>query len=340
MADRVCTDKVILSIIEGLMPILIDQVMMNDVKMVLYMHLANYQIYEEETALSVDVDMTEEFLRQYLINMRMEGCTEGSISNYRNNIQNMLAYVNKNITDITYYDLKKYLAYGKLVRKWGDRTYNGKLITMRGFFGWLYKEDMLADNPAKKLKETKVEQKIGPTLMPEQREEVRCSCETELELAICDLLYTSGIRVSEMCALNKKDIDFSNMRAIVYGKGKKEREIYFNGQAKVHLKRYLKSRTDDNEALFVIPRKPYNRMSTGTVRNILKRVKSRNGELEDVILTPHVYRRSVGTDMINKGAPLELVAEKLGHVRLDTTKKCYAKIARATVQQAHQKYVS
>ena len=191
----------------------------------------------------------------------------------------------------------------------------------------------------KKLKETKVERRIGPTLKPEQREEVRCACENELELALCDLLYTSGIRISELCQLDKKDIDFTNMKAIVYGKGRKEREVYFNGQAKVHLARYLETRKDDNPALFVSSRKPYRRISDQTIRNMLKKIKERDKDLEAVVLTPHVFRRTIGTDMINKGAPLELVAEKLGHVQLDTTKQCYAAIARATVQQAHNRYV-
>ena len=303
------------------------------------MTLANLQIFKEETALSVDLDLTDDYLDQYLLSMRLDGCTEKSIYNYKNGLRNMLDYVNKNIKDITYMDLKRYLAYGKLVRQWKDRTYNSKLIAIRSFFGWLYEEDMLPDNPAKKLKETKVERRMGPVLNPEQREEVRCACESELELALCDLLYTSGIRISELCRLNIQDIDFTTMRAVVYGKGRKEREIYFNGQAKVHLERYLESRDDDNPALFVSTNKPHNRLSDQSIRNILKKIKQRDKDLETVILTPHVFRRSVGTDMINKGAPLELVAEKLGHVQLDTTKQCYASIARATVQQAHAKYV-
>ena len=129
-----------------------------------------FQIFKEETALSTELDRTNEYLMQYLLNMRLTGCTDGRIQNYLNTLRNMLAYVNKNVVDIEYADLKKYLAYGKLVRAWKDRTYNSKLITIRSFFAWLYEEDMLPNNPAKKLKETKVERRIGPTLKPEQRE--------------------------------------------------------------------------------------------------------------------------------------------------------------------------
>lgn len=303
------------------------------------MTLNNIQMYKEETALSVDVDRTEEYIKGYLLQMQLNGCTEGSIYNYKRTIRNMFEYINKGVMDIGYPDLKGYLAHGKIIKKWSDRTYNSKLIMIRGFFGWLYEEDLIPNNPAKKLKETKVERRIGPTLKPEQREVVRCACANELELSLCDLLYTSGVRVSELCRMNIEDIDFSNMRAIVYGKGRKEREVYFTGQAKMHLERYLESRDDDNHALFVSARKPHKRIGTQTVRNIMHRIKERDPELNDVVLTPHVFRRTVGTDMINKGAPLELVAEKLGHVQLDTTKQCYAAIARSTVQQAHNKYV-
>lgn len=339
MAEQLNIDQVIRDLVDGLSTVIEEQKRLEDAKMVLYMHMHDLQIFKEETALSTEIDCTDEYFRQYLLQMRLTGCTDGSIGNYKNNLRNMLDYVNKSIMDITYVDLRNYLAYGKLVRQWQDRTYNSKLICIRSFFGWLYEEDMLPSNPAKKLKETKVERRMGPTLKPEQREEVRCACGNEMELAICDLLYTSGVRVSELCGLNIADIDFYELKAIVYGKGRKEREIYFNGQAKVHLQRYLESRDDDNPALFVSARAPHNRMADGAIRNVLKRIKTRDKDLANVTLTPHVFRRTVGTDMINKGAPLELVAEKLGHVQLDTTKQCYASIARATVQQAHNKYV-
>ena len=156
---------------------------------------------------------------------------------------------------------------------------------------------------------------------------------------MCDMLYSTGARISELCALNTADIDFVRMTAVVYGKGRKEREIYFNASSKVHLERYLAERTDENPALFVASRKPYGRMSQNTARAILKRIQARDGRIAAIKLTPHVFRRTVGTEMINKGAPLELVAEKLGHVQLDTTKQCYASISRATVRQAHDRYV-
>jgi len=340
MAEQVNVDQVVLQVMDGLSTIIGEAARLEQAKMVLYMSLADLQIYREETALSTEVDYTEEYYRQYLVNMRLNGCTDNSISGYAYELRRMLGHVNKGIKNIKINDLRGYLAWGKMVRHWSDRTYNVKLIMIRSFFGWLYEEDLISDNPAKKLKETKVERKMGPTLNPVQREEVRCACQDERELAICDLLYSSGIRVSELCGLNRADIDFTSLKAIVYGKGRKEREVYFTGQALVHLQKYLESRTDDNPALFVGTRQPHNRIRPDAVRAILKKVKGRDQDLAGIRLTPHVFRRTVGTDMINRGAPLELVAEKLGHVQLDTTKQCYAAISRETVHQAHNRYVS
>ena len=339
MAEQVNIDTVIMQVMNNMVDVFEEQERLNDVKQILYMCLSKFQILEEETALSVDVDRTWDYLGQYLLQMQLDGCTKGSIQTYKNNIKNMLEHVNKNITEITYQDLKGYMAYGKLVRKWKDRTYNSKLISIRSFFSFLYAEDMLPDNPAKKLKETKVEYRIGPTLQPEQREMVRCACEDELELALCDMLYVTGVRVSELCGMNRSDVDFNRKTAIVYGKGRKERQVCLNGQVALHLWRYLQNRKDDNPALFVSNRKPYNRIGDQTVRNILKRIKARDMELDGVKVTPHVFRRTVGTDMINRGAPVEMVKEVLGHEKVDTTLKCYASISKETVRQAHARFV-
>jgi len=338
--EQLNVDQVVLTVMNGLTTVIDEASRLEQAKMILYMSLAGLQIYREETALSTEADCTEDYFRQYMIYMKLNGCTDSSISNYAYEIRRMLGHVNKGIKDITIGDLRGYLAWGKIHRGWKDKTYNTKLIMTRSFFAWLYEEDLLPDNPAKKLKETKVERRIGPTLNPVQREEVRCACQDERELAICDLLYSSGIRVSELCGLNRIDIDFSALKAIVYGKGRKEREIYFTGQAMVHLQRYLESRTDDDPALFVSVKQPHNRIKPDAVRAILKRVKERDHNLSGVRLTPHVFRRTVGTDMINRGAPLELVADKLGHEQLDTTRQCYTATSRETVRQAHNRYVS
>lgn len=314
---------------------------LSDTKMILQICLSKYEIVENklETEVSTDIDNTEFYFRQFLLNMKLRGCTDGSIKNYNSELKNFLAFINKPIENITYSDIQNFLAYGKIHKKWADRTYNIKLIIIRTFFAYLYEEDYIKTNPGKKLHETKVEQKIGTTVTPYQREEIKCACKNEREQSICEMLYSTGARISELCALNIHDINFQNMTAIVYGKGRKEREIYFNAPAKLHLEKYLDSRSDNNPALFVSSKKPYTRLCPTSIRAMLKRIKQRDDNISNIKLTPHVFRRTVGTDMINKGAPLEIVAEKLGHTKLDTTRQCYASISKDTVHQANSKYV-
>ena len=275
---------------------------LNKTKLIFDMVLSQYQLsYEEETAISTELDQNEYFLEQFILDMKLRGCTDSSIKTYRCDLKNFLTFVDMPISYIKYANIQRYLANGKLNRKWKDRTYNAKLIEIRSFFAYLYEEDFISSNPGKKLHETKVEYKIGLTINAYQREEIKCSCKNDKEIALIEMLYSSGIRVNELCGLNISDLDFQNKSAIVYGKGRKEREIYFNDPAKFYLERYLKTRSDDNPALFVACRKPYNRLTTGSIRNMLKAIKSRDIEIRDIKLTPHVYRRSVGTDMINKG---------------------------------------
>lgn len=182
-------------------------------------------------------------------------------------------------------------------------TANSYLFEVSSLF--VYRR-FIARKSCQKLKETKVEYKIGATLQPEQREMVRCACENEFELALCDMLYVTGVRVSELCGMDISDVDFQRKTAIVYGKGRKERQVYLNGQVALHLWRYLDGRNDDNPALFVSPNRPKSRISGQTVRNILQCIKARDAELEGVKVTPHVFRRTVGTDMINKVLQLKL----------------------------------
>lgn len=339
MAEQVILDVVVMDILKGLSQVIKEVNYLNDARVVLYMTLSGLQFSKEETGVSVNVDCTGDYIADYLRSMFDGGCTKGSINGYRNEINKLFRYLGKGVTDVSYEDLREYLRQGKLEKGWKDATYNHKLIVIRSFFTWLYNEDKLLNNPAKKLKEAKVERRMCAILEPEDREIIRCACQSELELALCDVLYSSGVRISELCALDISDINFKKRSAVVYGKGRKEREIYFSNPAKMHLKRYLKSRTDDNPALFVREKKPHDRITPGGVRYMLKKIKSRDEEVANIILTPHVFRRTMGTEMINRGAPLELVAEMLGHVQVDTTKQCYAKIARETVRQAHDRYI-
>lgn len=313
---------------------------MEDVKAVLYMNLCNYTFAknENQTDVSIEIDNTYEILMRYQNQLIIEGKTEKTIKQYGHELKKLLDWTRIPITEIKENHIASYMAYGKIQRKWKDKTYNSKIRSLRSFFKWAYEYDVITHNPMKRIKETKEEFRMGAILSPEHREIMRCACRTERELALVDLLYSSGGRISEICQLNKDNIDFSNRRMVIFGKGRKEREIYFSAQARVHMTDYLKSRTDNNPALFVSAKEPHQRLSQDGIRYILKQIQSRDPRLSGLRISPHTFRRTCGTDMINRGAPAEMVQKKLGHTNIDTTLTCYARISLESVRDAERRY--
>lgn len=310
---------------------------LQNIKMVLYMVLSGYQILEEETALSTELDVNPKLLNGLKLDMQLRGCTDASINTYMQEIRKFELYANKCYLHMKPADVMAYLANGKINREWKDTTFNTKLRILRKFFDFLVENDFMDLNPCRKIKEAKVERVMGAIVDSEQRESVRCQCTNERNLVILDMLYSTGIRVSELCRLNRTDINMESMSGKVYGKGKKERIIYFSGQTKHHLRNYLASRTDDDPALFVSLQKPHNRLGKTGVEAMLRQLV-KDGNVGVTTLTPHVLRRSIGTDMLNRGAPLELVADKLGHENIDTTRHCYAVYSQDSLRQGNRKY--
>lgn len=308
-----------------------------DIQSILYMHLSGYVLKEECTELSTSKDDLLDALEFYGNEMQIRGYTEETIKLYGYNLKNFLVFVDKGLRDITENDIRKYMAYGKTKKKWKDTTYNNNMRTIRGFFRFCYEYDLIKDDPCKRMKDIREERTIKSTLTPEQRELIRCACKSERELALVDLLYSSGMRVSEVVKMNRSDIDFATRRAICYGKGRKQREILFSPETAVHLKRYLSQRIDESEALFVHMRRPYNRLTKSGIQYLLKAIVKRDERLSNVTLTPHVYRRTRGTDLINRGMPAELVAQKFGHENVNTLLQNYAKIHKNTVWVAEEK---
>ena len=308
-----------------------------DIKSILYMHLSGYVLKEECTDLSSGTDELREALEFYWNEMQIRGFTKETIRTYSYGLKKFFVAINKDLRDIKESDIRRYMAHGKTKRNWKDSTYNTQLRTIRAFFKFCYEYDLIDEDPCKRLKDIREEKIMQNILTPEQREIIRCACKTERELALVDLFYSSGMRVSEVVRMNRQDVDFTTRRAICYGKGRKQREILFSPETSVHLKAYLDMRTDDNEALFVQMHKPYDRMTKSGIEYLLRRIAKRDERLKNVRLSPHVYRRTRGTDLINRGMPAELVAQKFGHENVNTLLQCYAKIHKGTVWAAEEK---
>lgn len=342
MQKQIRLDEVVTNIMYGLTGLIEERGRLNEAKAVLYMTLGNIQMYKEETALSTMVDSSAEWVRLYLASMVVRGCTEKTIDTYRQEYKQFFATVNKSVMDIKTGDIRGYLAYCKLSRKNKDTTVNNKTRVLRGLFHWLTEEEYITKDPMMRIKDNKVEHRVKEVFEDEQITLIKDAAlkHSLRSIAIVDFLHRTGVRISEMVALDRDDIDFQGRQCIVYGKGRKERSVYFSGDAAVHLKEYLESRTDDNPALFVACRKPYGRLSDDAVRSMLKSLCGRDKRLEGVAVNPHKWRRQFVTELLEKDVPLTLVADLVGHANLNTTKDNYGNYSKNKARDAHRKYVS
>ena len=203
------------------------------------------------------------------------------------------------------------------------------------FFAWLEDEDYIAKSPVRRIHKVKTDSLVKEVLSDEQLEQLRDSCTTKRDLAIIDFLSSTGIRVGELVKLNREDIDFHERQCVVFGKGNKERVVYFNARTKLHLQQYLNGRTDDNPALFVSLHSPHTRL---TISGVEVRIRKLGHTLSMPKVHPHKFRRTLATMAIDKGMPIEQVQRLLGHVRIDTTLH-YAIVNQNNVKLAHKKYL-
>lgn len=342
MTEQIRVDDVVTTIMYGLSDLIEEQEGMSRAKAVLYMSLSDIRMYKEETALSTEVDCNRDWVNKYLVSMAVEGCTEKTVQAYRDSYKLFFQLVNKAIPDVTTQDIRGYMAYCKLKRKNKDITINTKIRILRGLFKWLEEEEYITKNPMLKIKDNKVEQRVKEVFTAEQICILKDSAlrHSPRAIAVVDFLHSTGVRISEMVALNREDVDFSEKRCIVYGKGRRERPVYFGGEAAVHLLNYLNSRTDMNEALFVSSRRPFERLCDCSVRLLLEQIADMDDRTRGLAVNPHKWRRQFVTDLLEKDVPLELVADLAGHRNINTTKANYANYSVSKARDAHRKYVS
>lgn len=278
----------------------------------------------------------EEFLKMFLAAKRIEGCSERTIKYYRMTIQNLLSVVKTNVRKITTEEIREYLSDYQKINNCSNVTIDNVRRNISSFFSWLEEEDYILKSPMKRIHKIKTKTVVKNTISDEGIEKLRDHCRERRDLAIIDLLYSTGIRVGELVNLNIDDVDLEGRECVVYGKGGKERRVYFDAKAKVHLKEYIENRCDDNEALFVTLDAPYDRLKISGVEIRLRNL-GRQLNLEKI--HPHKFRRSMATRAIDKGMPIEQVQKILGHSQIDTTMQ-YAMVNQNNVKTAHQKYIS
>lgn len=266
---------------------------------------------------------------------RIEGCSEKTLTYYRKTIDSMVADIGKAPVRITTDDLRRYLTEYQVQRKSSRVTIDNIRRILSTFFSWLEDEDYIVKSPIRRIHKVKTAKILKDTYTDEALELMRDNCGSLRDLAIIDLLASSGMRVGEMVALNRDDINFNERECVVFGKGSKERLVYFDARTKIHLQNYLDSRTDNNPALFVTLRAPYDRLMIGGVES---RLRNLGRQLNLPKVYPHKFRRTLATSAIDKGMPIEQVQQLLGHQKIDTTMH-YAMVKQQNVKLAHRKYI-
>ena len=275
-------------------------------------------------------------LNKFISSKEIEGCSVRTLKYYKDNITKMLDTVNLPINEITTETLRNYLSNYKNNSTAGMVTIDNIRRTLSSFFAWLENEDYIVKSPVRRIHKVKTTRRVKETLTDENLEKLRDTCSNVRDLAILELLISTGMRVGELTRLNISDMNFQERSCIVLGKGNSEREVYFIAKSKMYIKKYLETRTDNNEALFVSLIKPYNRLGISGIE-ILIRNLGKDANINKV--HPHKFRRTMATMAIDKGMPIEQVQKLLGHIKIDTTME-YAMVNQNNVKNSHRKYIT
>ena len=304
-------------------------------KAVLIKELQDVEVSECKGTEQQRKDGNNDLLDAFISAKKIEGCSDKTLSYYRSTIERFFLVVNVAVCHVTTSDIRQYLSQYQEKNHSSKVTIDNMRRIFSSFFAWLEDEDYIAKSPVRRIHKVKTDTLVKEVLTDEQLEQLRDNCTNRRDLAIIDILASTGIRVGELVKLNRADIDFHERQCVVFGKGNKERMVYFNARTKLHLQQYLAERTDDNPALFVSLSSPHNRLTISGVEACIRKMGNR---LNIPKIHPHKFRRTLATMAIDKGMPIEQVQRLLGHVRIDTTLH-YAIVNQNNVKLAHKKYL-
>ncbi len=294
--------------------------------------LADYEVVENEQKKELS---EQNLVDLFLSAKRIEGCSEKSLKYYESTILALLGGVGKGVKHVDTDDIRAYLTDYQARKQSSKVTIDNIRRILSSFFSWLEDEDYILKSPVRRIHKVKTGTSIKETYTDEALELMRDNCTELRDLAIIDMLASTGMRVGEMVLLNREDIDFNERECVVFGKGDKERIVYFDARTKIHLQNYLASRQDNNPALFVSLQKPYNRLQ---ISGVEVRLRQYGKHLGIAKVHPHKFRRTLATMAIDKGMPIEQLQQLLGHRRIDTTLQ-YAMVKQSNVKIAHRKYI-
>lgn len=325
-------DEIINEVLQCMLPHL-NNAQLKQLKQVMEHTLFNYDVCAAETEFGENDSKT--LIEKYIAAKRVEGCSEKTLKYYQTTITAMVSDLNKNVRHILTEDLRTYLTEYQSRNQSSRVTIDNIRRILSSFYSWLEDEDYIVKSPVRRIHKVKTASSIKETYTDEELETMRDNCEEIRDLAMIDMLASTGMRVGEMVLLNRDDINFAERECVVFGKGDKERIVYFDARAKLHLQEYLDSRTDENPGLFVSLKAPHERIHIGGIEHRLREMGKR---LKISKVHPHKFRRTLATMAIDKGMPIEQLQRLLGHQRIDTTLQ-YAMVKQSNVKLAHKKYI-
>lgn len=321
--------KIMKEILQKMLPYL-DNAQLDQLKTTVDSVLTKYEVAKDS-----DSKTNEELISRFIEAKRIEGCSEKTLNYYKKTITDMLSAIRNEIIHITTEDLRGYLTEYQEKKKISKVTVDNVRRILSSFFSWLEDEDYILKSPVRRIHKVKTTSAVKETFTDEALEQMRDSCTELRDLAMIDMLASTGMRVGEIVLLNRNDINFTERECVVLGKGNKQRIVYFDARTKIHLQNYLESRADDNEALFVTLRSPHTRLTIGGIE---VRIRELGQDLGMNKVHPHKFRRTLATVAIDKGMPIEQLQRLLGHKRIDTTLQ-YAMVKQSNVKNAHRKYI-
>ena len=325
-------DSIANEVIQKMFSIL-DNAQLKQLRKAIETTLSGYDIVKREGNENLESD--EVAVEKFIAAKRVEGCSEKSLCYYKSTIAIMLNNVGKTIEHITTDDLREYLTAYQREKGSSRVTIDNIRRILSSFFSWLEDEDYILKSPVRRIHKVRSAATIKETYTDEALELMRDNCENLRDLALIDILASTGMRVGELVRLNRNDINFEERECVVFGKGSKERMVYFDARTKIHLQNYLLSRHDSEKALFVSLKAPYKRLSIAAIEVRVRELGKRLGIPK---VHPHKFRRTLATKAIDKGMPIEQLQHLLGHERIDTTLQ-YAMVKQTNVKLAHRKYI-
>ena len=308
---------------------------LTELKNVLNMVFAGCELAENTELQVVDRSWLGD-LEDFLMSKALEGKSPETVGRYRYELNRLLLYANKGVTDILPGDISGYMRMYKKIRQVSNQTLKNVRTVYSSFFAWLRDHDRIRKNPMNLVEDVKVEKVIRKPYSDEDREKMFRACTTLRDKAMLEFLYSTAVRVSELARLDRKDIRFGTKDIIVYGKGAKERRVYLNDRTNMYMREYLQSRTDDSPALFVGTKLPHERMTKAGIEDAIRRIGRRAGVEK---AHPHRFRRTALTNALNRGMPLQEAMLMAGHAKPETTMR-YCTVDMEAVQYHHKKYLS